>query len=152
MSIQDWGAIGEILGAIAVFVTLLYLSIQVRENRRATERSSTISVAEAHGRWRAALFENGDLAELVAKDDAGLELSKAENLRLEALHMELFIANVLAIHTAEDDSPRVEEDYLLDIFNSNPSVQRHWQKRKHLIQPMAPQFVIDVENRLERDT
>ena len=33
MSIQDWGAIGEVLGAIAIFVTLIYLATQIRYAR-----------------------------------------------------------------------------------------------------------------------
>ena len=32
MSIQDWGAIGEILGGIAVFVSLGYLALQIRQS------------------------------------------------------------------------------------------------------------------------
>lgn len=40
MTIQDYGAIGEIVGAIAVVVTLIYLSIQLRQYNRGL-RSST---------------------------------------------------------------------------------------------------------------
>ena len=32
MSIQDWGAIGEIAGAIAVLLTLLYLAKQIKHS------------------------------------------------------------------------------------------------------------------------
>ena len=32
MSIQDWGAIGEILGGVAVFLSLAYLAIQIRQS------------------------------------------------------------------------------------------------------------------------
>ena len=34
MSVTDLGSIGEILGALAVFVTVAYLALQVRENNR----------------------------------------------------------------------------------------------------------------------
>ena len=34
MSIQDWGAIGEIVGAIGVILTLIYLATQIRQNTR----------------------------------------------------------------------------------------------------------------------
>lgn len=40
MTIQDWGAIGEIVGAVAVVVTLLYLSLQLRHYSKGL-RSST---------------------------------------------------------------------------------------------------------------
>ena len=32
MSIQDWGAIGEVVSAIGVIVTLIYLTTQLRQN------------------------------------------------------------------------------------------------------------------------
>ena len=35
MSIQDWAAIGEIVGAIAVIVTLIYLAAQIRSEGHA---------------------------------------------------------------------------------------------------------------------
>ena len=34
MSIQDWGAIGEVVGAIGVILTLIYLATQIRQNTR----------------------------------------------------------------------------------------------------------------------
>lgn len=34
MSIQDWGAVGEVISAIGVVVTLIYLSTQIRQNTR----------------------------------------------------------------------------------------------------------------------
>ena len=39
MTIQDWGSIGEILGAGAVIITLLYLTTQVRQNTKALHSS-----------------------------------------------------------------------------------------------------------------
>jgi len=34
MSIQDWGAIGELLAAVATVGTLIYLALQIRENSK----------------------------------------------------------------------------------------------------------------------
>ncbi len=36
MSVQDWGAIGEIIGAVAIIISLLYVGIQIRQNNRDT--------------------------------------------------------------------------------------------------------------------
>jgi len=40
LSIQDWGAIGEIIGAIAVVVTLAYLAVQIRQNNKQLKQQS----------------------------------------------------------------------------------------------------------------
>ncbi len=39
-SIQDIGALGEAVGAVAVLFTLLYLAIQVRQSKKATESNT----------------------------------------------------------------------------------------------------------------
>ena len=44
MSIQDLGAIGELVGAVAVVVTLIYLAKQIRENSRQVRNSSITSI------------------------------------------------------------------------------------------------------------
>ena len=44
MDIQDWGALGEVLGAIGVVVTLIYLARQIRENSRQMRVSSITSI------------------------------------------------------------------------------------------------------------
>lgn len=40
LSIQDWGAIGEIVGGFAVVLTLLYLGIQLRQNTAGMKASA----------------------------------------------------------------------------------------------------------------
>ena len=37
MTLQDWGAIGEVVGALAVVVTLIYLAKQIGQNTRAID-------------------------------------------------------------------------------------------------------------------
>ena len=40
------GAIAELLGAIAVFLTLAYLTVQVRQNSKALEQQNQFSAAQ----------------------------------------------------------------------------------------------------------
>lgn len=44
MSLQDWAAFAEIVGAIAVVLTLLYLAIQVRQNTKAIQSTNAMTV------------------------------------------------------------------------------------------------------------
>jgi hypothetical protein len=46
------GAIGEIVGAIAVVATLVYLSVQTTRTRIAIEAGGTSATQEAYSRWR----------------------------------------------------------------------------------------------------
>ena len=40
LSIQDWAAFGEIVGAVAVVVTLVYLAVQIRQNNNQLKQQS----------------------------------------------------------------------------------------------------------------
>jgi hypothetical protein len=48
MTIQDWGAIGEVIGALAVVVTLIYLGKQIRQNTIAMQESRKLALAQTY--------------------------------------------------------------------------------------------------------
>ena len=58
MNIQDWGALGELVGAVAVVATLVFLTTQIRQNTR-TMRASAVQVA---------MGKSADLMTLLLKD------------------------------------------------------------------------------------
>jgi hypothetical protein len=84
MSIQDWSSIAEIVGAIAVVVSLLYLAIQMRSQNREA-RLSTINSSLAE--WNSLLALVADSSELASIWNRGLkneELSEDEEVRFRA--------------------------------------------------------------------
>jgi hypothetical protein len=48
MTIQDWGAIGEIDGAAAVVITLIYLARQIRLHRQSMEENRRLALAQTY--------------------------------------------------------------------------------------------------------
>lgn len=48
MTIMELGALGELLGAIAVIVTLVYLAVQVRQNTRSLDASQRLALAQTY--------------------------------------------------------------------------------------------------------
>ena len=48
MTIMELGALGELLGAIAVFATLIYLSVQVRQNTRSIDAAQRLALAQTY--------------------------------------------------------------------------------------------------------
>jgi hypothetical protein len=70
---MDWdaiGAIGEVLGATAVFVTLVYLAVQLRYARAETRRALSQGRLEATGRNLSLMMGDGLAARI--KADASL--------------------------------------------------------------------------------
>ena len=48
MTLMELGALGEFVGAIAVVITLVYLSIQIRQNTRAMDESRRLALAQTY--------------------------------------------------------------------------------------------------------
>ena len=48
MNLQDWGAIGEVVGALAVVVTLIYLAKQIRLNTHAMDEGRKLALAQTY--------------------------------------------------------------------------------------------------------
>src|SRR5262247_4332467 len=44
MTLQDWGSLGEVVGALAVVVTLIYLAKQIRLNTHAMEEARRLAL------------------------------------------------------------------------------------------------------------
>jgi hypothetical protein len=64
------GAIGEVIGPLAVFLTLGYLAVQIRQNTKAVRASALDSSVNAVNAVRVAMFENVEVTALYRK---GLE-------------------------------------------------------------------------------
>ena len=79
------GAIAEILAAIAVVVTLLYLAKQIRQNSQAVEITALRDTTDHWNRWSEVLAASPGLAEIVAKGNQSYrQLHDDEALRYGA--------------------------------------------------------------------
>jgi hypothetical protein len=48
MTLQDWGSIGEVVGALAVVITLIYLAKQIRQNTHAMDEGRKLALAQTY--------------------------------------------------------------------------------------------------------
>ena len=79
------GAISEILAAIAVVITLIYLAKQIRQNSQAVEVSALRDTTEQWNRWSEVLATSSELADIVARGNKSYRnLPEVEALRYGA--------------------------------------------------------------------
>jgi len=84
---MDWVAIGtiaEIVGAIAVVVSLIYVATQIRQNTQVSRSAARQAIADSMTAFNSDLVNSDAMAPLVARDIAGEELEPHETLRLYA--------------------------------------------------------------------
>ena len=79
--LADLAYLAEIVGAIAVVVSLFYVASQIRQNTRAVKSATAQSVHENYASWYQLLAADGELSQVVVnglKDYASLtEMDKA---------------------------------------------------------------------------
>lgn len=98
MNWEAIGAIGEIMGALAVVSTLLYLSVQIRQYQSSSIAEGSSKGHELHSTWRNTIVQNTETAEALAKANNGVKLSERERVQLEFFADELFIASAESGH------------------------------------------------------
>ena len=78
---MDWdaiGAIGELVGAAAVVVTLAYLARQIRQNSLAMKVAAKQEMTKQYGEFADLLLLNDDLLELQSRGRTGESLNEQE--------------------------------------------------------------------------
>ncbi|GAB5452922.1 MAG: hypothetical protein Hals2KO_32500 [Halioglobus sp.] len=151
MTIQDWGAIGEILGAIATVATLIYLATQLRQNTRALQATSMDSTTQAANDIRASLFMDRAITEIYRKG-----LQNIEDLdEIDRERFRLIMTNALwafwNTYTQSQLGGRQSWDSQKNIarrFLSQPGGVWFWQNYRG---EFEPEFQSEIDNILKQD-
>ena len=131
---MDWnaiGAIGEIIGALAVFLTLVYLAIQIRQNAKAVQASANHASVSEVNQVRTSMYENAELCAIyvqgLAKPDE-LDEEKRTRFRLLLHNIFLSISNIYFQTTFTGLSVSTWESQLMILGRilSTPGGRRFW--------------------------
>lgn len=91
MTIQELGAIGELVGGGAVIVTLLYLAVQIRQNTKAIQSSSFHGVTNSFNEINNLLAHDESLARIFRIGMEDLDnLTDDEKVRFGFIYMSPF--------------------------------------------------------------
>ena len=103
MNWEAIGAIGEIVGAVAVLVTLIYLATQVRQAQRVARAQNVREVQAGFVRLFSALVQDADLMRTyrTGSVDPG-RLDPVERHRFEDWHL-IYFLHFVELHTAHQD-------------------------------------------------
>ena len=84
---MNWEAIGtiaEVVGAIAVVLSLIYVATQIKQNTAAARAGSINQINSQYGALMSQIAMNGDLARIYRKATDGEELEPDESVRYTA--------------------------------------------------------------------
>jgi hypothetical protein len=145
MNCEAISAIGQVVGAIAVVISLIYLTNEVRNNARATRLASMRSLSEAINQYFRTVAEDGDLAALWFRGIYDFDSIKgADLMRFSSLMDYLFrFTRTCTISTWKDNWTIGWEAFerIMRDINSYPGIQAWWRTRSHWFSQQFGQFI-----------
>jgi hypothetical protein len=129
-------AIGQLVGALAVVISLIYLAREVRSNARATRLAAMRSTLDFLNRHIQQITEHADLAELRNRGFVNFEsLEGADRTRFGSLMHQLFrnLEDVYYQYLQGHLDPRVWRgiEVVMREVNAQPGVQAWWRSHSH---------------------
>ena len=85
VTIQDWGSVGEIVGAVATMATLLYLTTQIRQNTRTVRVASAAEIVTQQNESSRMLGQSEDITKLYFDGLAGRLLNEVQSRQFEMI-------------------------------------------------------------------
>jgi hypothetical protein len=149
VSIQDIGAIGELISAIAVVFSLLYLSLQIRNQNRESQAAATHEISQA---FRDSIngFASIDKADIYVRGNEDWDgLSTSEKFVLIATGQQILRVWEEAYHQHNE---RRLPDTIWNVMHSQysnivsaQSFGRIWDLRKQFFDPAFREYVDNIE-------
>ena len=146
MNWEAISAIGQLVGALAVVISLIYLANQVRSNARETRLAAMRSTLDFLNRFTQQIAEHADLAELRHRGFKDFEsLEGADRARFGSYMHGLFrtIETVYYQHLEGHVDPRVWRglEVVTREVNAQPGVQAWWRSRSHWFDEEFAKFI-----------
>ena len=147
-TLQDWASIAEIMGAVAVVLSLIYVGYGLRENTRAIEAQTRQAFSAQDMTFFETALDQSVIAMAEAKRQEGAALSGLEQSQLETReHMNFRIFEHAFYQfrkgTLEEDEwdryARIIRNKCIDV-----SALSMWNGNKEIFQPDFRKFVDDA--------
>jgi hypothetical protein len=159
MSLEDLGNIGDFLGGIGVFLTLIYLALQVRQNTRSLEANTSVARAQTRVQLTSDAVESvrsvrtdDSMVEVLVKAASGEELNAKDQLLIDLWIRELFRSAEGSFYqhrigAVDDEEFEGIYTFFKETFRS-PNVKAFWSANKHQF-PAA--FASEVDEMIRDD-
>jgi hypothetical protein len=127
MTISEWGAVGELIAAVATIATLIYLALQLRQNTAAIELSEFRAVESDAKDSRTRIVEDRSVAELYLTGLTTPEaLDQIDKFRFRMMLDQLFFEWQSQMYFLKGETNAA--DYFIAKTLSSPGGSMYWEK------------------------
>ena len=136
MELEQLSFISEIVAAIAVIASLIYVGRQVKENTTATKSTAAQAMADTMNGYVGLINSSSNLSDILHKGATGLDnLQGGEVIQFGAFHDQMFICSESLYYQWNDG---VLDDHLWNVYRHamvdilmQKGSQDWWENRRH---------------------
>jgi hypothetical protein len=155
MNWEALGAISELIGAVTVVVTLVYLAIQVRQHTSAIRSSSFQATTDALNHINMTIASDADLLRVISsKPDSLDELSPEDFYRYSYILLSLFRVRETAFYQQHQGTSAqqswIREEVTLRKNLESAAAREWWKTIGYGFAPDFKQYVDNVIDEIER--
>ncbi len=156
MNWEALGSVGEIVGAIGVIASLIYLAAQIRQNTRSLRAGTYESLAQATASSNVLLISDPEIARIVEMGLGNESLSPEDRPRFEAyLRMSFRRYDSIFLHYRQGTLPTDAWQAYWNSFRRilvSTNVQRFWERRQEDYTPDFQLLVTEEVTRIRDDS
>ena len=146
MTIQELGSIGELVGGLAVLLSLVYLALQINQNTRSVRSATSASISESLSRVTEMISSQPEVARTWYQGRV-----QYDSLNDEERYRAIMFANTY-LRRLENAFYQRERGFVdpdhwqttersMVAFMSHPAAQQCWSERKSLFSDRFVEFV-----------
>ena len=147
LTLEQLSSVAEIIGAILIVISLVYVAVQIRQNTMAIRSDTAQSVHDSWGGVYGRMSINSELSELMMKGNPGIDgLSESEKAQYISFWMHTMLTWQNAYYqfktgTLERRLWTTMEKTMLNALLSSPGMRQFWKARKYLFDDDYREYV-----------
>lgn len=152
MTLQEWGALGELIGGIAIIVSLIYVGVQVKDSAKATRSAAANDASVSMQAWYLELGSNRQASDIWLNAMRSPEpLSTHDEFQfLMSMHaVFLGFQNCYLLSQEGTLDPEIREALTFAIIavKDLPGMDRYWRQRKGFLHSGFTRYVDELRTR-----
>lgn len=154
MNWNEVSALSDLIAAISVVISLIYLAIQVKSSARAFRATIRDSAFRSLEEWNHVMMSDESLASLFQKGCSNFNsLEDKELARFNHATYSFFkLFESIYIHYLEGSVGKdawENNSHILIIYATQPGMQRYWKVRQKIFDPRYIEFINAIEPNTE---
>ena len=149
LKLSDMASIAEVIGAVAIVVSLIYVGVEVNDSTRAVRSATANETTTAMAAWYNNIGSNSEVAELFARGMGDPESFQAgEELQFYYLVHSIMLQLQAAYYLSEEGTLDTELSAtltnVLTGVRATPGFREYWGRRQSLFSRSFREYVDDV--------